>query len=238
MKKIVLLIFVLAAAGRSFAQLAANDSSKKVFVLSLGVHQSFMNNPAFNAWTLSNYNKKINSTINGEGDLTFFMKKYDAGLHYSSANSFDFTALYFGLRLTSVQSKVSSWLNFDFGGLNIDRSDLAPVDYTLTPDQQGKKLKLEYSMYYIGLTSKNYLNNLHFHFGKHKKTSFNTGFYLSAGYDPFNDRAWSYGYDDNANATIDSDGNTTVPFKSVKVNSVPLLNRFFMEAGIFVGIGN
>jgi len=237
MKKIVLLLFLLTAARGSFAQLAANDSVKNVFVLSFGAHQTIMNNPGFNNWTLTNYHKKINNPINIEGDLTFFIKTYDVGLQYS-ANSFAFTTVHLGTHLTAAQSKLSSWLDFDFGQLYIKRTDMAPIDYTPTPDQQGENLKLEYSVYYIGLTSKNYLNNLHFHFGKHKKTSFNAGFYLSAGYDPFNDRQWTYGYNDNAHTTINSDGTTTVPYKSVTINSIPPLNRFFMEAGIFAGIGN
>ncbi len=238
MKKLILICCMLLSAEAVFAQLGAAGATDNVFVVSIGVQQRFVNNPEFNTWALSNYNKNFANKINGEGDFTYFKNWYDAGIHLSSSNSFINATLYFGLRLTSPKSKISSYLNFDAGVLSFQSFNMVPVNYTPTPDEQGKQLKLTYESYYLGLTSKNYLNDLHFHFGKHKKISFNTGFYVSAGYDPFNDRSWTYGYDDTANETIDSDGNTDIPFKGVNINNIPLLNRFFMEAGIFVGIGN
>jgi hypothetical protein len=238
MKKFIFMIFMLLLAKATFAQLNADGSPNDVLVISLGLHQTFMNNGAFDAWTLSNFNKKLNQDINAEGDLSYFWKKYDAGVHLSSSASFVFGNLYFGTKLTPTHSSVSSYLNLDLGLLGFSRHDIVPVDYTPTPDQQGKDLKLKYSMPYLGLTSMNYLNNLHFRFGKHNKTSFNTGFYVTAGYDVFNARKWKYGYDDKANETIDADGAASVPFKSVTLHNIPLFNQFFVEAGIFVGIGN
>jgi len=238
MRKLLFTAVMLLSVKATFAQLNADGSPTDVLVFSLGLHQTFMNNGAFDAWTLANFNKKLNQGINGEGDLAYFWKKYDGGVHLSASSSFVFGDLYFGTKLTPVHSPISSYLNLDLGILGFSRHDIMPVDYTPTPDQQGKDLKLKYSMPYLGLTSLNYLNNLHFRFGKHKKMSFNTGFYFTAGYDVFNDGKWKYGYDDTANESIDADGNVSTPFKSVTINTIPRLNRFFMEAGIFVGIGN
>jgi hypothetical protein len=239
MKKLILIFLLLVTGKSSFAQLDAAGWPADMYVFSVGAQQNIMNNPAFDAWARTNFNKKININISPAGDFAYFGKKYDGGLHVSALNGFTFVSLYGGLRLTSLHSKVSSWLNLGVGGLEIDRYDIAPVNYIPTPDEVGKKNRLQYNMTYLELSSRNYLNSLHYRVGKNKKTSLNAGFYVTAGYDPFNnDRKWKYGYDDNANTTYDDDGNSTTPFNSVTIHNIPLLNRFFMEAGIFVGIGN
>jgi len=238
MRKILLSLLFILSVKSTFAQLAADGSTNKVFVASIGVRQLFMNNGQFDSWTEKNYNKKINFDKGAMFDLAFYFKKYDAGLDVSGTSSSTFIDFYFGKKLTPPTGSFSSYLNFFIGGMELNRYDLEPLDYTPTQDQQGKKMELNYSMTYLGLSSRNYFNKTHIRFGKHKKTSLNSGFYVSAGYDPFNDRGWKYGYDDTADNSIDSNGDTTTPFKSVDVHNVPLLNRFFMEAGIFVGIGN
>lgn len=237
MKKSVFILFMLLSVKAAFAQLNA-DGGPNVFVGSIGIHQTFMNNQAFNSWSLSNYNKKYYQATGVHVELAYFDKQFDYGLHISGYGSFISAYAYIGKRLTSLHSKISSYLDLDFGDLAFDRSDIVPPGYVRTPDQEGKDLKLEYGMNYMGLTSTNFLNSMNFHFGKHKKISFNTGFYATVAYNVFNDRYWKYGYDDNANSTSDGDGGVNIPFNSVTIHNIPLLNRFFIEAGIFVGIGN
>jgi len=238
MKKIVLILVFIVLVKGIYAQVTAKDSTDHVFVASVGFRQLFMNDGQFDTWTETNYNKKINLYSAVALDLGYYTKKYDGGIDISGTNSTYFLDLYFGERLTSKASNISSYLNLFVGGFQFNSYDIKPIDYTLTPDQVGKKLKLNYGMYYFGLSSKTYFNKLHTCIGKHKKVSLNSGFYVNAGYDPFNDRIWEYGYEDNANSGIDSNGDITTPFKSVTIHNIPLLNRFFMEAGIFIGIGN
>lgn len=239
MKKLIIILLLLVTGKSSFAQLEAGGWPAGMVVFSVGAQQNIMNNQAFDAWTMSNYNKKIRLNITPAGDLAYFAKKYDGGAGLSGLNGFTFISFYGGRRLTPLHSAISSWLNLGIGGLVVNRSDIAPVNYVLTPDEVGQKNRLQYTMTYLELSSRNYLNNLHFRFGKKKKTSFNAGFYVTAGYDPFNNgRYWKYGYDDTNNTTYDEDGSSSTPFNGVTIHNVPLLNRFFMQAGIFIGLGN
>ena len=239
MKKLIFISLLLAAGKSSFTQVSANDWPSDVYVFSLGPQQNIMNNPGFDVWARANYNKRISLNISPAGDLAYFGKKYDAGLNVSGLNGFAFFSFYAGRRLTSLHSRISSWLNFGVGGFSLHRSDIAPVNYILTPDEVGEKMRLQYNTTFFELTSRNYLNNLHWRIGRNKKTSLNAGFYVTAGYDPLRyNRTWKYGYDDEANTTYDDDGGSSTPFNSVTIRSIPPLNRFFMQAGIFIGIGN
>jgi hypothetical protein len=239
MKKLIFILLLLAVCKSSFAQLSSNGWPADVYIVSLGPQQNMMNNPGFDAWSRTNYNKRVSLNISPAGDLAYFGKKYDGSLNVSGLNGFVFVSLYAGYRLTSLHSKISSWLNFGVGGLEVHRYDIAPINYTPTPDEIGEKNRLQYNMTFFELSSRNYLNNLHWRIGRNKKTSLNAGFYVTAGYDPLRyNRTWKYGHDDNANTTYDDDGGSSTPFNSVTIHNIPVLNRFFMQAGIFVGIGN
>src|ERR1700749_832261 len=132
MKKLIFIMLLLAGCKSSFAQLSANGWPADVYVFSVGPQQTIMNNPAFNAWTMTNYNKKIAANITPAGDFAYFGKYYGGGLHVSGLNGFTFVSLYASRRLTSLHSKITSWLNFGVGGLDIHRYDIAPLNYTPT----------------------------------------------------------------------------------------------------------
>ncbi|WP_183575463.1 hypothetical protein HDF18_16200 [Mucilaginibacter sp. X5P1] len=235
MKKIVLVFFLLLIFTRGFSQLSFNDSPFKMAVFSFGAHQTIMNNPGFDNWASSNYNRTITSKISIEGDLTAITRNYEFGIHFTNPTPYGVGGLYAGRRLTPLRSEISSYLEFNIGGFFGRFKNLSPVNYKPTADQQGQDLELHYDATYIGLTSKNYFNNLHFRIGKSKGVSVNPGFYFAFSYIPFNDGSWSYGY----NVADDSDpDNPSTSFNSVKVKGIPKLNNVFMDAGIFIGFGN
>jgi len=235
MKKIILIFFLLLLFTRCFSQLSFNDSPFKMVIFSFGVHQNIMNNPGFNDWASSNYNRPITNAISVEGDITAITRNYEFGVHFTDSAPYGVWSFYAGRRLTPIRSAVSSYLEFNIGNFSGRFKNLSPVNYQPTADQQGQDLRLHYDAVYLGLTSKNYFNNLHFRIGKSKGVSFNPGFYFAFGYEPFNEGSWTYGYNVADDSDPDSPGTI---FNSVKIKDIPKLNSFFMDAGIFIGFGN
>ncbi|HWD87785.1 MAG TPA: hypothetical protein VG367_06630 [Mucilaginibacter sp.] len=104
----------------------------------------------------------------------------------------------------------------------------------LTPDQQGKQMQLRSFNDYFGVTSRNYFNRFRFFIGKAHHAIFSSGFYVTAGYLPFH-KNWYYGYwkDDGTSG----DGTPGYTFEGGKVYGVPNINNFFIDTGLFAGIG-
>ena len=229
MKKAYLLFLLLMPFTSSFCQVNLQGTTYHLFTFSLGVDQPVENNQAFNSWTLSNYNRKLGNSIKGSIDLSFIGKSADAGAVANAGSFSDVVLLYWGPRLTPVTSPFSSFLNFQFGLYN-GTPGITPVNYVPTTDQQGKHLHLYYEAAFFGLSSKNYFNKLHFKTGKGKKgISWNTGFHVDAGYEPWADD-WKYGY-------YKGEGKYST-FVSNRINTIPNLNKVFFNAGIFAGIGS
>jgi len=235
MKKIILIFFTLLPFSRCFSQLSFNNSPFKMVIFSFGVHQTIMSNPGFDDWALSNYNRTIANPVSVEGDVTVISRNYEFGVHFTDAAPYGGWSFYAGRRLTPLRSVISSYLEFNIGSFSGRFKNLSPVNYQPTADQQGQDLRLHYDAFYVGLTSKNYINSLHFRIGKRSGVSFNPGFYFAFGYEPFNSGSWTYGYDVADDSDPDNPGST---FNSVKVAGIPKLNNFFMDAGIFIGFGN
>ena len=169
MKKIILLLFLLIVFKDSFCQVNAAGDQAPLFMLSLGADKMLINNPAFDTWTESNYNRKIGYSLNAAVDLSVVFKSYDVGMHIITGSPAETVSIYGGKRLTPLNSKVSSFIELQFGEFVV-RPGVAPVDYVLTANQPGKKLELDYNAIYFGMTSKNYLNALHFKMGKGKRS--------------------------------------------------------------------
>ena len=152
------------------------------------------------------------------------------GLLINAGSFSDVVAIYWGPRLTSIKSPFSSFLNLEFGLYN-GTPGIAPVHYVPMANQVGKQLHLYYQAAFFGLSSKNYFNKLHFKTGKNKKgvLSWNTGFHVAAGYEPWAGD-WKYGY-------YKGEGKYST-FVSNRINTIPNLNKVFLNAGIFVGLGN
>ena len=205
-----------------------NGTKDHVLVISLGAEKTFMNNPAFDNWTELNYNKRINDIASLGLDVNILLKSYDVGIYGALGYPYLTYSIYWGRRLTGLQSNISSFLNLNIGGLYAD-PNVAPVNYVPTADQQGKKLYLRYDAAYIGLSSKNYLNKLHFSSGKGKgAVSYNSGFYVNFGYEPWGGD-WRYGYDRGSGKNTEFIGN--------KVYGIPGLNKVFFTTGVFFGLG-
>lgn len=224
MKRILLSLFLLVIFKGAFAQLNGYDKvPDDMVVFSLALNHTFMNSPQFNTWTSTNYNLHERYLMNAAIDLGIVNRHYDAGAFLSIPSPYALTSLYFGRKLTARQSKITSWLNLEAGSYSGVFSNIAPVDYTPTADQQGKKLELQYHTAYIALTSKNYLNFLHFssRFVR-KRMPYNAGFYFGVGYMPWNG-TWRYGYIDHT-------------FKNVEINNIPKLGKTMVNTGLFFGI--
>jgi len=238
LKKIPLLVSLLLLFGNSFAQLTSSGSPDNVFVFSLGAATPFMNNIAFNAWAKTNYNKNvaINNQVNYDSNLAFVFKKWDLDIHIDGNSTLGVISLDFGRRLTPQHSIISSFLNFEIGEFSLSYNDIVPVGYTLTADQQGKKLDLQYVQTFIGLSSKNYLNMLHFRTGKRGGVSINSGFFGRVGYMPQR-TYWQYGYS-TSSVDLTSPTFKQTYFHGVNIPGIPKLNDVFADVGLFIGIGN
>lgn len=109
-----------------------------------------------------------------------------------------------------------------------------------SPDQVGQKMLLRYSVVYVGISSRNYINPWSFNIGKSYKFFFRPGFYADIGYMPW-DNYWEYGYYKTTKTQeTDDDGNpytsSSTKFVGKRVNTVPALANKFVNAGFFVAI--
>jgi hypothetical protein len=219
----------------SSAQLNTYNQPFNILFLGVGAEQTFINNSAFNAWTQTYHDRTIKSRPMFNGELDVITKRFDSGLHVTDAYPFGVWGVYFGERLTRRSSPIASFLNFDLGGFYGHYDNIPPLQ-TLTPDQMGQKMELHYSSFYIGLSSRNYFNNLHFRIGSKKKgVSINSGFFVMAGYVPFGGD-WQYGYNTSDDDPSD-DGNGSY-FKSNRIKSIPIMSNFFVSTGLVIGISN
>jgi hypothetical protein len=218
---LAILIISLISIGRLFAQ----PDTGRVVILALGMHQTFISNPAFNSWTMANYGRTIHSSSNISGQASFALKKYDGGLYATGKYPFQNIDAYFGPRLTSYKNKFSSFLNLEFGELDAHYKNISPINYTPTPDQQGKDLELHYDSYYVGISSLNYFK---VPFTHNRHLALYPGFHLAARYG-FGG-GWSYGY-------YKDDGINGFNFKSVSIHDIPNLGKFNVDAGLFIGFG-
>lgn len=128
MKKIILSLFLLIIPQNCCCQVNAAGNQAPLFIFSLGVDKLLINNPAFDAWTESNYNRKIGYSPNVALDLGVVLKSHDVGMHIIAGSPAETVSIYGGERLTSLNSKVSSFLELQFGGF-VARPGVAPVDY-------------------------------------------------------------------------------------------------------------
>lgn len=228
MKQLYFLVFLLLMGKGAICQVNLNGTEDHVVVFAIGAEKTWMNNAFFDQWTRLNYNKTINDIASLSLDINIVLKLYDLGIYTGLGYPYLTYSVYFGRRLTGLQSNVSSFLNLHIGGLAA-QPNVAPVDYVPTADQQGKSLQLRYNTAYIGLSSKNYLNKLHFKKGSGKKAvSYNAGFYANVGYEPWGGD-WQYGYTKGSGKGAE--------FISNRVFGIPNLNKIFFSAGIFFGLG-
>ncbi|MCR8561759.1 hypothetical protein KXD93_29150 [Mucilaginibacter sp. BJC16-A38] len=227
MKNITLVFLILICFQNTFAQLNTQNVQDEMFTISAGPNRMFLNNRDFNAWTAANYNLLEKISTGFRVDLSFIGRKYDAGLLLGGDSKLTTVLGYFGAKLTNKYSSISSWLNVEAGEIYAVYKDIAPVNYVLIHREIGKDLELHYGAGYIGLSSKNYLNFLHWNIKIGKGAiPVNAGFYASVGFTPFA-RNWRYGYYKY------TDSDTT--FKSRKVNSIPKLSKVYANTGVFIG---
>ena len=103
MKKNLILFFLLFLSETAFCQLNFQGTEDHV----IGSERTFINNSAFNSWTESNYNRKINYAVSFSFDLNIVLKYADMGINFNAGPPFINASVYYGRRLTSMQSEVS-----------------------------------------------------------------------------------------------------------------------------------
>src|ERR1700761_5882079 len=147
----------------SFAQVNLSGSADHELLITIGADQLVTGNGAFNSWSELNDHNRLNHSIDGNFNFSMILKSYDFGMNAGVGNPYGLAAVYAGRRLTSLRAGISSFLNLQTGfiGFNAPAAD-APLNYVPTADQAGKALHLHYAAAYIGLSSRNYVNKLHF----------------------------------------------------------------------------
>jgi len=241
MKTFTISLFLLLLGAKTFAQTNVIAQQEPAISFSFGVSKPFIDNRAFDAWRETNYH--INpGYLGGNFDLTGIARKSDFGIHISSASDFNVASIYYGRRLTHIQSKISSFLNLQVGGFWSNYTNIAPLDFKPTPDDKGQQLQLRNSNNYIALSSKNYINNLGFRVGSPRdRVLITSGFYVDLGFEPMASK-WSYGYSkpdpNSSNSNVDGDFSSGDIFVgNNNVTSIPKLGRVFLDAGIFIAFG-
>ncbi|HWZ04220.1 MAG TPA: hypothetical protein VNX40_11465 [Mucilaginibacter sp.] len=224
-KKIALPFFLLFLFQSSFCQRnAVNKEPDSMFFFHMGASNAFINRQAFDQWTRANYNLTERYNLNLLIDLGYIYRGFDFGADLSVDATFNQHLVYFGRRLTGPHSFITSWLNFEYGQFTAVFTNIAPINYKPTPDQQGQQLELQYTANYIGLSSRNFFNFLHhtIRIGK-GGIPINTGFFVGAGYQPHGGN-WQYGY-----------YNKDTVFTAVKIKTIPKLSKVQVTTGVFVG---
>jgi hypothetical protein len=188
----------------------------------------FYSNREFNRWTTANYGLLEKYSTGVFGELSFTHKRLGGGFSIGYSAPITNWSFYFGYRLTGKYSPIGSWLNLQAGEISATFKNIAPVNYQLAPDEIGQSMELRYKAGYIGITSKNYLNFLHWNIKlPHGKIPVNVGVNASLGFTPFA-RNWRYGY------MSYNDNDTT--FVSHKVNSIPKMSKVYGSAGVFISL--
>lgn len=141
MRTITILLFFSVISKFALAQADDEYSRFNFMSLSLGAGASFMPKQTFNKWAKQNYGKDYHYPVTGYADIGFAGKSYDFGLQVESP-SVDFAqgSVYFGRRVTSAKSPITSFLNVELGWLDFENYDIAPLNYTLSPGQQHTNL--------------------------------------------------------------------------------------------------
>jgi hypothetical protein len=225
LRRVAISFILLLCFQSSFGQRNALDMEPDSMIFfHLGASYTSINRSAFDQWTRTNYNLVERHDLNTLIDIGGIYKRFDIGVDLNAGGAFNQYMVYFGRRLTGPRSFITSWLNFEAGEFVGIFKNISPVNYTPTPDQKGQQLELHYTSTYIGLTSKNFLNFLHFNIRLGKdKIPVNTGFFVGAGFQP-GGRNWKYGY-----------YNTDTVFTAVKIKNIPRLGKVQVNTGLFMG---
>ena len=224
-KSVILTSWLLFVAEIAFCQRNAfHHSPDSMLYAYFGTSEAYMDNRTFDLWTATNFNLTERYGSNFYFDLGGLYKGYDLGVTANLSPTFGNAGVYAGRRLTGKNSFISSWLNLEMGGFFGKFTNIAPVNYTLTPDQVGQHMELHYNSFYMGLKLKNYFNFLQYNIKIGRaRIPINTGFFVGLNWQP-GGRNWKYGY-----YTQDT------VFNSVKITTIPKLGKVQGTAGVFMG---
>jgi hypothetical protein len=243
MKRLIILMALFAVCRNVFSQapLTKQEAQYNFFEFSLGADVPFINNQAFNNWTETNYHNRQHDALAGNIDLYFIGKNYDFGVQGNTGNElYQTITLYLGHRITPLNSPISSYLNIGFGGFQDDVYNYAPVGYLRQPDEIGQRLYMQYTLAFLSLQLRSYINSLSFNISRNRRVNFRSGFYVNFNYRPLGAN-WQYGYDKTTQETeYDDDGDsytqTNTNYTSHFAPGVPALASTFWDAGAFVSV--
>ncbi|HEY1870620.1 MAG TPA: hypothetical protein VGG71_06140 [Chitinophagaceae bacterium] len=206
-----------------FSQNKGDQDQFPEIYIDLGPDYTFANAQNLNQWIINSGQKLPQYSVSGHLALSFLFRHFGGGLKIFIPNPYRMETFFFGTRLTCFNSRFSSWLNLEIGEFDALYNHLRPVNYTLTPDQQGKSMQLKYDNLYFGVSNKTYWK----HRSK-KDLSTEVGIDLMAGYMPWQG-SWKYGYYIPSGKTLRFVGNS--------VYGIPPIDSLFVNVGLFCGLG-
>ncbi len=242
MKRLVVFFVLFAVCKSTLGQVLSDQDTRFNFLeVGFGGGIPVINNRAFDNWSETNYHSKLSHAVEVMGDYFYVAKKYDGGLQLTGAGDIYVTlAFYFGRRITSANSHLTSFLNIGAGEFINQVYNYPPVGFLPTADEVGQRMYLRYQAAYLSLQSRNYINSLGFHISRNRRFNFRSGFYVNLNYRPWNG-SWQYGYDKKTTEQeYDNDTGyynvTNTKYTGRRANGVPALADTFMDAGVFVSV--
>src|ERR1700744_3531063 len=199
------------------------------WIINAGESELLTLRPELDAWTLTNYKVTEVQWPHFYAAGSLFYDRFKLGLDFNFGSAFQYQSVDAGFQVTGQDSRIASWLEFDYGEMYGEFSNIRPLKYQPTPAQAGQNLVLAYQQPYIGITSITYPNFLHFKLENQDSDptffahSFYIGFFFSVCYLPGRQYC-QYGYADKGN------------FQAVNIYNIPTLNPWEITAGIFIGI--
>jgi hypothetical protein len=190
----------------------------------IGVDNMFVNAHHFNQWAKLSGQKPPAASVSGHLAFSYIAHYFDGGIEVIFPDPYRIEGMFAGVRLTRYKNKVTSWLNIHTGYFSALYNNLHPVNYTLTQEQMGKQMQLQYNNWYVGISNKTYWTH---HHKKHETTLI--GINLLVGYTTGRGN-WSYGYYIGSGKTLS--------FVSQPVNGIPSIGDVFLNIGLLCGIGS
>lgn len=191
--------------------------------MDIGVDNTIVNASHFDQWARISGQKPPSPGISGHLAVSYMAHYFDGGIEVIFPDPYRIEGMFAGVRLTRYRSRITSWLNFHTGTFSALYNYIHPVNYTLTQDQVGKQLQLQYNNWYVGLSSKTYWTH---HHKKHDSTL--VGINVLAGYTTGSGN-WKYGYYVGSGKTLS--------FVGQPVNGIPSIGDMFLNIGVLCGIG-
>lgn len=222
MKKNILLLLLLFGFTTTYSQDQKDKYLYRSLAIDIGPDFTFAHVHGLNHWAVMSGQSAPKQSVSAHLRISYFYKHYGGGIEGIFPYPYEVSDIFIGRKLTRFNSPVTSLLNLHFGNFAAIYKHLRPDNYTLTADQQGKSLQLQFNKSFFGLSSKNYWSYI-----KKKGGSTIVGLEILAGYMPWSDN-WQFGYYVHKPKT----------FISNRVYGIPSFGKLFFNAGLLIGLAS